>query len=270
MRIDAHQHFWALARGDYTWLTPDFTAIYRDFSPADFRPILERHRIDGTILVQAADSDAETDYLLTLAEAHDWILGVVGWVDMARADAPKRLTTLAAHAKFVGVRPMIQDIADVNWMLRPDLAPAFGALMDLGLRFDALLMPRHLEPFVKFLKLYPDLRIVIDHCAKPEINRSAFQPWADHISNIAATSNCYCKLSGLVTEAASQWQDADIAPYARHILQCFGPKRVIFGSDWPVLKLAGDYDHWIEFVERICDKSDHDNIFGGNAERFYL
>ncbi len=270
MRIDAHQHFWELRRGDYSWLTSDFTAIYRDFSPADLRPILNQHKIDGTILVQAADTDAETDYMLTLADKHDWILGVVGWIDMEADSAPARLRTLAAHPKFVGIRPMIQDIADDNWMLRPALAPAFTALMDLGLRFDALLKPRHLVPFRDFLKLYPDLRIVIDHCAKPEICNGAFQQWADNIAEIAALSNCYCKLSGLVTEAGPNWSNTDIQPYAQHILDSFGADRVMFGSDWPVLKLAGDYADWINFITQISPAETHKNLFGGNAARFYL
>lgn len=270
MRIDAHQHFWKLARGDYNWLTPDLKEIYRDFSPDNLRPILEQHHMDGTILVQAADSDGETDYMLSLADKYDWILGIVGWVDMEAGNTPARLRTLAKHPKFVGIRPMIQDIADNNWMLRPDLAPAFAALMDLGLRFDALLKPRHLAPFRDFLKLYPDLRIVIDHCAKPEICNDMYQPWADDIAKIAATSDCYCKLSGLVTEASADWKDAEIQPYAQHILDSFGPDRVMFGSDWPVLKLAGDYTDWINFAAQISPAETHKNLFGGNAAQFYL
>lgn len=270
MRIDAHQHFWSLARGDYNWLTPDFTAIYRDFLPKELRVILDTHAIDGTILVQAADSDAETDYMLSLADEHEWIFGVVGWVDMDSPDASKRLRHLARNPKFVGIRPMIQDIPDDNWMLRPSLRSAFETLMDLGLKFDALLMPRHLDPFMKFLKLYPNLNIIIDHCAKPKIRNNAFQTWADQIANIASISNCFCKLSGLITEANKDWIDDDIKPYAAHILDCFGPDRVVFGSDWPVLKLAGEYSNWIDFVAQLSEPQTHANLFGNNAARFYL
>lgn len=270
MRIDAHQHFWDLKRGDYSWLTSDLAVIYRDFAPKDLRPFLDRHAIDATILVQAADTDAETDFMLALADEHAWIVGVVGWVNMEAPGAAARLRHLAKHPKFVGIRPMIQDISDDNWMLRPDLSTAFETLIDLGLRFDALLKPQHLDPFMKFLELYPDLRIIIDHCAKPEIRNKAFQPWADKIEQIANTSQCYCKLSGLITEAAEDWSDADIQPYGAHILKCFGPDRVVFGSDWPVLKLAGDYTKWITFVEQISNPEMHANLFGNNAARFYL
>lgn len=270
MKIDAHQHFWALERGDYTWLTPDLTPIYQDFAPDNLRPILDAHDIDGTILVQAADTDAETDYMLSLADQHDWILGVVGWVDMESPTAPARLAKLAKHPKFVSIRPMIQDIEDDNWMLRPSLAPAFKALLDHDLRFDALLKPRHLTPFQQFLKLYPDLRIIINHCAKPEICNNGFQPWAEQIAQIADSSSCYCKVSGLITEAAPDWEEADIRPYIQHILNSFGPNRVIFGSDWPVLNLAGNYAKWLSLIENISPAHDHKNLLGENAFKFYL
>lgn len=270
MKIDAHQHFWELERGDYTWLTPDLAPIYRDFTPNNLRPLLDTHNFEGTILVQAADSDGETDYMLSLADQYDWILGVVGWVDMESPTAAKRLAMLAENPKLVSIRPMIQDIDDDNWMLRPDLKPAFDALAKLGLRFDALLKPRHLAPFQRFLKLYPELRIVINHCAKPDIRNQAFQPWADQISDIAEYSQCYCKLSGLVTEAAPEWSDEDIIPYARHILSCFGPDRVIFGSDWPVLNLAADYRRWVALVQKLTTEKEYDRLFGDNAHAFYL
>ena len=273
MRIDSHQHFWSLDRGDYDWLTKDLAPIYRDFTPVDLHPVLRANKIDGTILVQAAATEAETEYMLSLAEKHDWILGVVGWVDMESPNAAQSIARFAQNPRFVGVRPMIQDIADPNWMLKPELAPALGALVDHGLRLDALLKPQHLTPLHRFISLYPDLRIVIDHCAKPQIREDAFQPWADQIAQIAATSTTMCKLSGLVTEAKADWADQDIRPYAQHVLDCFGPERVMFGSDWPVLKLAGEYDAWVEFVQCLCAELSQfqiDSVFGGTARRFYL
>ena len=273
MRIDSHQHFWDLARGDYDWLTNDLAPIHRNFAPDDLHPFLQANKFDGTILVQAAATEAETEYILSLAENHDWILGVVGWVNMESPDAAHSIARFAQNPKFVGVRPMIQDIADPNWMLKPELAPALNALVDRGLHFDALLKPQHLTPFLQFINLYPDLPIVIDHCAKPEIRRGTFQPWADLIAQIAATSNTMCKLSGLVAEANPDWSDQDIRPYAQHILKYFGPERVMFGSDWPVLKLAGDYNAWVEFVQNLCaglPRSGIDSVFGKTAQRFYL
>lgn len=192
---------------------------------------------------------------------------------MGAADAGQRIARFAKNAKFVGVRPMIQDIPDPNWMLKPELTPAIEALIKHDLRLDALLKPMHLLPFVQFLDRYPEPRIVIDHCAKPEIRTGTFQPWADQIAQIAETSDVMCKLSGLVTEAAPGWTDQDIRPYAQHILKCFGPSRVMFGSDWPVLNLAGDYDAWVKFVTELCADltgSETASVFGETARNFYL
>ncbi|OUS07383.1 amidohydrolase [Rhodobacterales bacterium 52_120_T64] len=273
MKIDAHQHFWKLDRGDYDWLTPELAPIFCDFAPSDLLPLLKQQGIDGTIVVQATDTEAETEYLLSLARDNDWILGVVGWVDMEAKSAPGSIAKFAKNPKFVGIRPMIQGLEDESWMLRPSLTPAITALIEHELCFDALVLPHHLEYLSQFLEIYPDLPVVIDHCAKPEIRSGEFQPWADQIQSIADNSNTMCKLSGLVTEANIGWVAEDIIPYATHILKCFGPDRVMFGSDWPVLNLAGNYGDWLRLVETLC--SDFSTvsktaIFGENASRFYL
>lgn len=273
MKIDAHQHFWILERGDYDWLTPDLAPIYRDFTPDDLHPLLKAEGFNGTIVVQATDTEDETDYLLSLADAHDWILGVVGWVDLEGEDATARIAKFAENRKFVGVRPMIQSLEGDDWMLRPTLAPAISALIAHGLCFDALVMPRHLPHLQKFLNTYPDLPVVIDHCAKPEIRSDLFQPWADQIKEIAENSTAMCKLSGLVTEAKPDWTAEDILPYADHILTCFGPDRVMFGSDWPVLNLAGNYKKWSALARTLClelSAIEKDAVFGETARRFYL
>lgn len=246
--IDAHQHFWRVDRGDYGWLTPAVGPIYRDFAPADLEPLLAAHGVVGTVLVQAAPTEAETRFMLEIADAHDFVRGVVGWVDMEAADAPERIAELAAHPKLVGLRPMVQDIADDDWLLRSGLAPAFRAIAAHDLVFDALVLPRHLSRLAVVLQRHPDLRVVVDHGAKPQIRDRAFEPWARDIAAIAADGRTVCKLSGLVTEAAPGWSAADLAPYAAHLLASFGPDRLVFGSDWPVMTLASGYGDWLAAV----------------------
>lgn len=273
MKIDAHQHFWKLDRGDYDWLTPELEPIYKDFAPSDLKPLLDKEGIEGTIAVQATDTEAETEYLLSLAQTHVWILGVVGWVDMDSESAPDNIAKFAQNPKFVGVRPMIQGIEDDDWMLRETLRPAIQALVEHNLCFDALVLPRHLPNLLRFLKTYPDLKVVVDHCAKPEICTSQFQPWADQIKAIADNSNALCKLSGLVTEANAGWTAEDVEPYANHILNSFGPNRVMFGSDWPVLNLAGSYEVWAELAHDFysgLSVAEQHATFGATAYDFYL
>jgi L-fuconolactonase len=272
MKIDSHQHFWRLERGDYNWLTPSLKAIYRDFGPADLAPILARHGIEGTVLVQAAASVAETDYMLSLAGSHEIVRGVVGWVDFESPAADAEIERLSKNPKLKGLRPMIHDIADPDWMLKPALRRAFAALQRCGLRFDALLKPPHLAAFVRFLDLYPDLAIVVDHGAKPEIARGRLKDWAPAMRRIAANPRVHAKMSGLVTEAAPDWQAKDLHPYLDLLVECFGPSRLMWGSDWPVVDLAGGYDRWyrasMDYLARLNTK-DQDAILGGNAERFY-
>lgn len=272
MKIDAHQHFWTLKRGDYGWLTPNLTPLYRDFEPEDLRPCLLANHIDGTVLVQAAPTLAETEYMLGLADAHDMILGVVGWVDFEASDAAETVNTLAEHPKLVGLRPMIQDIADDDWMLRADLAPAFETMVNTGLVFDALTMPRHLPNLTALLARYPDLRVVIDHGSKPDIANSAFDGWAADMAKLAAQTSAYVKLSGLVTEAAPFWPDDDLKPYIDHLIAHFGSHRMIWGSDWPVCTLASSYQRWVEASETLLAEltaPEKAAVFGENAAALY-
>ncbi len=272
MTIDTHQHFWKLARGDYRWLTPDLAPLYRDFLPQDLEPLLRECGIYGTIAVQAADSEAETEYLLSLAERNDWILGVVGWVDLESPLAVASIERLARHPKLVGLRPMIQNIDDDKWMLRNELRPAIATMIANNLTFDALVLPRHLVHLKEFLTHYVDLTVVVDHCAKPEIRDELFEPWATQISAISEFPNVYCKLSGLVTEARKQWEAADLRPYIEHVKQAFGPQRIMFGSDWPVVNMASNYQHWHDHF-RLSIKSVHGqgqySITTGNALKAY-
>lgn len=277
MRIDAHQHYWHPARGDYFWMSPDHPVLAKPYGPRDLEPMLARHGIDRTVLVQAADTVAETHYMLGVADATDSVAGVVGWVDFERPEDRAELERLARHPKFLGVRPMIQDIADDDWMLRDDVQWAYRALIDLDLSFDALGFPPHLDNFLALLERYPDMRVVIDHCMKPRIRDHARGPevfgrWADGMSRLAEQTRACCKLSGLVTEAAEGWTLDDLKPYADHVLSAFGAERVMWGSDWPVCRLRASYDDWRAAAEALTAHLGEDacaRIFGGTAVRFY-
>jgi L-fuconolactonase len=271
-RIDAHQHFWRLDRGDYDWLTPALGAIFRDYLPEDLAPLLAAHGIEATVLVQAAPTEAETDFMLALADDHAFVAGVVGWTDFEAPDAPERIAGLSGRQKLKGLRPMIQDIADDGWMLRPELGPAFRALVEHGLVFDALVLPRHLGALARLLARHPDLRCVVDHCAKPAIAAGEFDLWARDIAAIARDSGAFCKLSGLVTEAGEGWDAARLRPYVEHVLAVFGPERLVWGSDWPVCTLAAGYDDWAAATAELLAGLDADEraaVLGGNAERLY-
>ncbi|MEZ5926503.1 MAG: amidohydrolase family protein [Hyphomicrobiaceae bacterium] len=272
MRIDSHQHFWSLARGDYHWMGdgPALAPIRRDVLPENMRPILKRHGIDKTVLVQAAATVEETEYMLGLADATDFVAKVVGWADFEQPSHRHHLERFAKHAKFSGVRPMIQDIADADWMFRRDVQWGYEALIDLDLTFDALGFPLHVDRFRRLIARYPKLRVVIDHCLKPKIRDGSFEDWARDMERLAEETTAVCKLSGLVTEARPDWTAETLQPYAAHILRVFGPQRVMWGSDWPVVDLAGGYDLWWQATETLlAGTEDADDILGGTAARFY-
>lgn len=274
MRVDAHQHYWQPLRGDYGWMPPDNPILNRVYAPRDMAPLLAAHQIDATVLVQAAPTVAETEYMLGLADGSDSVAGVVGWVDFENPEQRAVLDRLAGHPKFKGVRPMIQDIPDDDWMLRADVQWGYQALCDLDLSFDALGFPRHLGNFLTLLERYPQMRVVVDHCMKPQIcdhSADRFAHWAQGMTRIAATG-AYCKLSGLVTEARPDWTIDDLRPYGQHVLETFGPERVMWGSDWPVCRLAAEYDRWIEVAEALTQglsAAERARVFGGTAVDFY-
>jgi L-fuconolactonase len=272
MKIDAHQHFWAVARDDYGWLTPDLRALYRNFGPDDLRPFLRAQGIAGTVLVQAAPTTAETDYMLALSDAYAFILGVVGWVDLEAPDAATQIADRAKHPKIAGLRPMIQDIADVDWMLRRKLTPAFEAMVEHDLAFDALTLPKQLPNLLALCRRHPDLRMVIDHASKPDIAAGAFTPWAIEMASIASETTACVKLSGLVTELGPDWKIDALKPYVDHLLEHFGPDRMIWGSDWPVCTLVCDYARWVEATGMLLvelNETARAAIMGGTASKFY-
>lgn len=273
-QVDAHQHYWHPSRGDYDWMPMDNATLARPWHPPDLCGHLDAYGITRTVLVQAAATVQETEYLLGIADATDSVGGVVGWVDFEQPGDLAHLTRLAKHPKFCGVRPMIQDIADDDWMLRDDVQWGFQALVDLDLTFDALGFSRHLANFHTILTRYPEMRVVIDHCMKPQIRNHPdnLQFWADGMSRLAADTGAYCKLSGLVTEAAPDWTIDDLRPYATHVLDAFGPDRVMWGSDWPVCQLAASYVDWRKAAETLTNhlsSADKARIFGSTASAFY-
>jgi L-fuconolactonase len=273
MRIDAHQHFWSLARGDYGWLTPALGAIHRDFGPADLAPLLAAHGIERTILVQAAPTEAETAYLLDIAAKTPFVAGVVGWADFDAPDVAERIAALAADPLLVGLRPMVQDIADDDWLAHPSLAPAFEAMITQDLVFDALLKPHHIPAMLTVLERHPDLACVIDHGAKPDLVSGDLAAWRDGMSTLAEYPRLTCKLSGLVTEANSDWTLETLRPVVEHLLATFGPERLIFGSDWPVVTLRASYAQWFEAAETLLAgliEEQRFAAFGGNAQKLYL
>jgi L-fuconolactonase len=273
MRIDAHQHFWRVSRGDYGWLTPDaHPAICRDFGPDDLRPLLGAADIERTVLVQAAPTEAETEFLLTLATATPFVAGVVGWTDLAAPDAPAKIEALASRPKLVGLRPMLQDEHDDAWILQPHVGPALDAMEAAGLTFDALVKPRHLSHLARLIEARPDLRLVIDHGAKPHIATNGLGGWSEQMLAIGRGSRAFCKLSGLASEAKAGWEPADLKPYVDVLLDAFGPARLMWGSDWPVVNEAGGYAAWRAAAEALtAHLSDGDRalIFGGTAAAFY-
>ena len=277
MRVDSHQHFWQPARGDYGWMPLDDATLSRQYTPADLAPFLTAASIDRTVLVQAAPTVEETEYMLGIADATPSVAAVVGWIDFEDRSQLKQLERLSRHPKLVGVRPMIQDIPDVDWMLRPDVQWAYEALVDLDLTFDALGFSRHLANFLTIIRRYPKLRVVVDHCMKPQIRDHGTEKdelafWSEGMKRIAGETGAFCKLSGIVTEAEPGWTVADLEPYARVVLDAFGADRVMWGSDWPVSRLRGEYGDWHGSAQKLCanrSESDRAAIFGGTATRFY-
>jgi len=274
MQIDAHQHYWNPARGDYDWMPMDNAILSRAYGPSDLEPQLAAHGITHTVLVQAAATVQETEYMLGLADATPHIAAVVGWIDFEKPSDLAHLKRLANHPRFAGVRPMIQDIPDDDWMLREDVQWGFRAISELGLTFDALGFPRHLANFEAILARYPDLRMVVDHCMKPQIrshSEANFRHWADGISRLA-DAGAYCKFSALVTEADEDWTVADLQPYAEHVFRAFGPERVMWGSDWPVVRLRCEYSRWRAAAEQLTamlTEPERNRIFAGTASEFY-
>ncbi|WP_299154214.1 amidohydrolase family protein [uncultured Tateyamaria sp.] len=254
MIIDAHQHFWTLARGDYPWPNLSVSPIFQDFGPQDLEPLLKLSGVDRTVLVQATATVPETEFLLDLANYTDFVAAVVGWVPLDHEDAKLTIDRLAQHPKFRGVRPMLQDISNTAWILQPNVLDALRHVASCDLSMDALIQPRHLPAIHQLLLEVPDLRLVVDHVAKPEmISGKPDTWWKDGMSKLAAHRNCYCKLSGMVTEIGSNWTEDQLAPFLSYVIEAFGTDRILWGSDWPVLNLASDYQAWSSVFDQLLE-----------------
>jgi L-fuconolactonase len=232
---------------------------------------MARCGVQATVLVQAAATAAETGFLLQLARRHPFVAGVVGWVDFEGADAPDAIARLAANQRLVGLRPMIQDLPDPRWMLKPSLATAIGAMIEHDLVFDALVRPQHLDALLEFATRYPALRIVVDHGAKPPLRAGDLAPWKADIAAIAHSTRAVCKISGLVTEAGSADPEA-LAACTDHLLRTFGAHRLMWGSDWPVCELVCSYERWVDSTSRLLatlGEADRERIYSGTARETY-
>jgi L-fuconolactonase len=273
MRLDSHQHFWLYAGEEYSWIKPAWP-IRRDFLPEDLQPLLAGAGLDGSIAVQARQTLEENRFLLGLADRHPFIRGVVGWVDLCSDRVEEQLAECARHPRFVGVRHVVQDEPEDNFMLRPEFLRGIGRLKQFGLTYDLLVLPRQLPAAIQLAAKFPGQPFVLDHIAKPFIRDGILSPWREQARELARFPHVLCKVSGMVTEAKwAEWMPADFRPYLETVLECFGPERLMFGSDWPVCLLAARYERVFGLVRDFIaslPESQRGAILGGNAERFYL
>jgi L-fuconolactonase len=273
--VDAHQHYWKVDQFDYGWTRQGVAALDRDFLPAELEPQLGAAGVARTVLVQVLHTDQETRWMLDLARRHASIAGVVGWVDLtAQPDTIAReIETLRGDPKLVGIRHLVHEEPDVDWLRRVDVVRGLGVLEAQGVPFDLLLRPQHVVHVPWLSERLPGLLMVIDHIAKPRIRDAAIQPWADEMLAAAQNPNVWCKLSGMITEADhAAWTPDDLAPYVETTLRAFGEERLMFGSDWPVCTLAGSYDRVIGALRLVLQGIGDETlgwIFGGTAQAFY-
>ncbi len=243
MIIDAHHHLWSFNEADYGWLDDSMAVLRQDYLPVDLGKEIEKAGVSGTVVVQARQIIEETRWLLEQAEQSSFIKGVVGWVDLRSPDLAGQLEEFAGHSKLVGVRHVIHDEPDDEFMLRPAFVKGIEQLKAYDLTYDLLLFPKHLERAIELVSMFPDQRFVLDHISKPFIKSGIMQPWKDDIEAIAAQANVWCKISGMVTEASlDSWKYDDFVPYMKVVCEAFGMDRLMLGSDWPVCRLAGEYD----------------------------
>ena len=274
MTIDAHHHLWKYSAAEYGWISPEMRVIKRDFLPDDLEKLMHHFGIEGTVTVQARQTLEETRWLLELAHQHEVMRGVVGWVPLEQGAAVKQhLERLAADRKLRGVRHVIHDEPDDRYILRANFNEGMRALVAFGLRYDILIFEKHLPAAIEFVDRHPNQVFILDHIAKPRIKDKILSPWDRNIREMAKRRNVYCKLSGMVTEADHQhWTPAALQPYIDVVLQAFGPARLMYGSDWPVMLLAGEYAQWYGVVTNAIaklSKPEQERIMGGTAVEAY-
>jgi L-fuconolactonase len=272
MKIDSHQHFWIYNKEEFGWMGEGMEPIMKDHLPEHLLKELKNVRFDGSIAVQARQSLQETEWLLTLADQFDIIKGVVGWVDLRSPEVIKQLELYSKNPKLVGVRHVVQD-ESVDFILGEDFLNGIRLLKQFDLAYDILVFPNHLPNAIKFVELFPALTFVVDHIAKPLIKTKTISPWKEDLERLAKFKNVFCKVSGMVTEADwYQWRSEDFTPYLDIVFNTFGPDRVMIGSDWPVCKVAGDYNKVLAIVINYIkdfSESDKAKILGGNAMNAY-
>jgi L-fuconolactonase len=272
-RIDAHHHLWRYNNDEYDWIGPGMEAIARDFLPPDLQTELRACGVNGSIVVQARQSLAETGWLLDLAARSAVIRGVLGWAPIADAKFPTILEQLKEDRKLKGLRHIIQAEPDDEFILRDDFNVGIAALRESGLVYDILIYDRHLPAAIKFVDRHPNQIFVLDHLAKPRIKEDVLEPWRTNLFKLAKRENVYCKLSGIVTEADwKDWDATDLRDYVDAALQAFGPRRLMFGSDWPVCLLASSYKKWFQTTQDLItglSLSEKELVFGGVAARIY-
>lgn len=271
--IDSHQHFWRYNASEYGWITSDKAVLKRDYLPDDLLPLLRENGVDGCIAVQARQTVAETEWLLELADRHDFIQGVVGWVDLCSPGLPGQLERLGRHPKLVGVRHVVHDEPDDAFMLRADFQRGIAQLAAYGLAYDLLIFARHLPAAIALVRLFPEQRFILDHIAKPDIRGGSVSPWDEGLRELARSGRVDCKLSGLVTEARwRDWQYSDYPRYLDCVVEAFGPERLMIGSDWPVCTLSSPYGQTLGVVGRYIEQFSpaiRERILGGNCARAY-
>jgi len=273
-RIDCHMHFWTLAMEPYyaLWMSPDLKVLYGDYGPRDAQPLMAANEVEGVVLVSAASSIHETGYLLGIADTNSFVRGVVAWIDMLAPTAVADVLGWARFSKLKGIRPYLQDLPDDDWILRPELSPVVGAMIDADIAFDALIKPRHIVNIVKFVERHPKLRVIVDHMAKPAIRDGAFEPWRRDMERFRDLKHVHCKISGILTEDGPEWTPSRLAPYIDAVIDIFGPDRLVFGSDWPVVNLVADYARWIEALGTCLGsltRAAQQKVWAQNGERFY-
>lgn len=271
--IDAHQHFWHFDPHEYPWINEKLAPLRRNFLPSDLEPELAAVGFEGCIAVQARSSLAESRWLLSLADSAPIIKGVVGWVDLRSGTVDKDLAELARHPRFVGVRHVLQDEPDDQFMFQRDFQRGLGKLQDYQLTYDLLIFPHQLPAALALAGLFPHQPLVVDHLAKPTIRDATLSPWREQMRDLARHKNVFCKVSGLVTEANwNSWQATDFHPYMDVIFEAFGEDRIMFGSDWPVCLVAASYQQVFAIVHDYFSRHSaavRQKIFGQNAARFY-
>jgi L-fuconolactonase len=272
MKIDSHQHFWSYDEQEYPWIPKD-SPLHRDWLPKDLEPLLAKAGLDGCVAVQARQTVGESQWLLTLADDAPIIKGVVGWVDLQSETVEDQLAELANCPKFVGVRHVVQDEPDADFMLRPNFLRGLGKLIQFNLTYDLLIYPKQLPAAIELARKFPEQPFVLDHIAKPFIKDGVLSPWREQIRELAGSSNVWCKVSGMITEANHKtWKPADFKPYLDLVFEAFGEDRLMYGSDWPVCLLAGSYERMFGLVDDYTRQLTHparEKFFGGNAARFY-